>query len=166
MYAADFVEPEAVKDYRKNFVLASFYTPEFYLNDLPNFEFKDPELILSQIQNIYNALKTQNEKLFLREVTKGTRLWSIGLKKKKIIEFKLKKIKEYFFSNPDLKVIEFKLNNVRIIWGERTAMVYSGFRKIMDHKEPHLFKCNIAEETLFYPPVYFVYVENKWIIWN
>ena len=146
--------------------MTTLYTPEFYIDCLPELEFKDPQFILSPIKNIYNALKNQKEKQFLREIFKGVHLWSIGLKKEKVIESKLKTIQENFFSNTNLKVIDFKLKDIRIVWGERSALVYSGFRKIINFAEPYLFKCNIAGKILYYPPVYFVYVNKKWIIWN
>jgi hypothetical protein len=164
---AGVVRPEEIKNYRINLEFETNCVPEFYKVKSPERHYKKKELIVEKINKMHKALVDGDESTFVKMVSEGPVILCNGIRNRFANERNEKEIRESFFSGNIMGYDEFRAADINVVWGDRSAFVYTGFNKVWkDIREPFLFKMkNKDGETILFPPIHLVFINDRWIVW-
>lgn len=165
--SADKVTPEEINHHTKEFNIVTNYQSKFYFKKI-NKNAKNEERLIKKILLIRELLIKGEESAFINIISKGPRVWADNLKENNLIENKIRGLREQYFLEKNIMIVPIEPNEFKIIWGDQSVIVLSGYRKIWDDfKKPYLYKItNKDGQIKHFPPLYMVYLDDEWVVWQ
>jgi glutaredoxin-related protein len=165
---ADMITPDKVSDYEKTVYFDAQYTPDFYFGTAPLNNDKERVEIKNIVKNLYNFLKIQNKAMFNKVATEGAILRSNMSKRSKSVKQLSDDIRFFYFSKDSKSFYDYNEEDLKIVPGVRTVLVYCDYYKDFYFNKPYLFKFKKIgwKNDRTVPPVILSYVKDRWIVWD
>jgi hypothetical protein len=165
---ADMITPDKVSDYKKTVYFDAQYTPDFYFGTAPLNNDKERVEINNIVRNLYNFLKTQNKAMFNKVATEGTIIRSNMSTSSKSVKQLKDDIGFFYFSKDAKSFYDYNEEDLKIVSGVRTVLVYCDYYKDFYFNKPYLFRFKKIgwENDRTVPPVILSYVKDRWIVWD